>query len=81
MSLFPTPPAPIEPPSTRALIIPLLIGAAIVLADIAIERLTGVAERAPVGVIAGGSFALGGVVGWLWRRSRARASAAAQPGS
>ena len=49
-----------------------MIGAAIVLADTLIGRLVGVAERAPVGLIAGGAIALGGVVGWLWRRSRAR---------
>jgi hypothetical protein len=80
MSLFPTPPAPVEPPSIRVLIIPLLIGAAIFLADTMIWRLAGVTMRAPVGLIAGGSIALGGVVGWLWRRALARASAA-QAGS
>lgn len=73
MGLFSEPSAPaVEPPSLRVLIVPLLIGAAICLADIVIGRLAGVAERMPVGLICGGSIALGGVVGWLWGRSLAR---------
>jgi hypothetical protein len=76
MGLFSEPSAQaIEPPSRRALIVPLLIGAAMFMADIVVQRLTGVAEQAPVGLIGGGAFALGGVVVWLWRRSRARATA------
>ena len=76
MGLFSEPSAPaVEPPSLRVLIVPLLIGAAIFLADMAIRRLTGVVEQAPVGLIGGGSIAFGGVVGWLWRHSRARAAA------
>jgi len=75
MGLFSEPSAPVEPPSLRVLIVPLLIGAAMLLADIGLRRLTGVVEQAPVGLIGGGSIALGGAVGWLWGRWRARAAA------
>jgi hypothetical protein len=74
MSLFSEPTVDVDPPSRSALVIPLLIGAAIFLADTLIQWPDSATERAPVGLIGGGAIALGGVVGWLWRRSRARAS-------
>ena len=73
MSLFSTPTTKIEAPSVTALVWPLLIGAAIALVFSFGQ------QEVPVGLIAGGAFALGGVMGWLWRRSRARAAAASEP--
>jgi|KBSMisStandDraft_5_1062788.scaffolds.fasta_scaffold2479278_2 hypothetical protein len=75
MGLFSEPSAPVEPPSLRTLIVFLLIGMAMFLADVVLQRITGVVEQAPVGLIGGGAVALGGVVGWLWQRSRFRAAA------
>jgi hypothetical protein len=74
MSLFAEPAAHVDPPTRTALILPFLVGAAVFLGDIAITWLTSTPERLPVGLIGGGAIALGGVVGWLWRRSRARAT-------
>jgi hypothetical protein len=76
MSLFTTPTTAIEPPSRTALVVPLLIGAAIFLAYALSGQLDTAFERVPVALVGGGAFALGGVVGWLWRWSRARRSAA-----
>jgi hypothetical protein len=75
MGLFSQPSPTVEPPSLRVLIVWLLIGMAIFMADVVLGRMTGVVEQAPVGLIGGGSIALGGVVGWLWGRWRARAAA------
>ena len=71
MSLFTNPTlTPVEPPTFAALAWPLLIGAAVALLDV-----VGPPSPVPVGTIAGGSLAAGGVVGWFWRRARARAAA------
>jgi hypothetical protein len=41
-----------------------------------------IGDRAPVVLVAGGSFVAGGVLAWLWRRRRARRSAPGiSPGS
>ena len=78
MSLLSTPPVtPIEPPTLTALAWPLLIGAAIAL----VFDVAGPPSPVPIGAIAGGALAAGGVVGWLWRRSRARAAAISRPGA
>ena len=73
MSLFSTPTEHVEPPPRSALAVPLLVGAAICLAYAVTGRLDSVMERVPVGLIAGGAYAVGGVAGWFWRRARARA--------
>jgi hypothetical protein len=76
MSLFSTHTENVDPPSPSALVIPLLIGAAIFLADTWSQWPDSATERAPIGLIGGGAIALGGVTGWLWRWWRARARAA-----
>jgi hypothetical protein len=79
MSLFSESVVRIETPTVAALLVPLAIGAAIALADTAIGHFTSTSARVPVGLITGGAIALGGAVGWFWRRARARGAVKAAP--
>ena len=72
MSLFSEPVVHVEPPTRAALAVPLLIGAAIAIADTAVRHFTSTSHQVPVGLISGGAIALGGVVGWFWQGARAR---------
>jgi hypothetical protein len=75
MSLYSEPTVDVDPPTRTALVVPLLIGAAVSLAGTLVDWLVSATPQMPVWLIAGGSIALGGVTGWLWRWRRARALA------
>jgi hypothetical protein len=64
--------APPAKPDVKMLIVPAAIGLAIAAAATFYGSLDTAFDRAPIAIVGGASFALGGLLGWAIRRWRAR---------
>lgn len=63
---------PAAPADSKMLVVPAAMGLAIAIAVIFYGSIGTALDRAPIAILGGGSFALGGVLGWAVRRWRSR---------